>query len=384
MHTSKVLQILLWVILSLIELPLVKAEINVYSFPYGTPLELVGSEQWIDVNRIRFMSAHATDEIELSTLKSPLHVWQDTSGRIFTLDQSYLAHVIETKLEHIKVKWASAEEVRRHYTQFNTANLGLGIELTHLGDGSHSLIQSGYGNSDQQLMDRALAFAVRAHGDQKYGSFPYVYHLGAVVSVLHRFGLASPKRIVAAYLHDTLEDTSTQILDISNAFGADIAAIVWAVTNEASSQSNDNNEKVKALIATYNKIISNRDALIIKLADRIANTEESIYAPQKNRLGKLDRYQKQWSIFEKSLRRSKAPLTSDLFASLGAENPSSTSLVAIADPIDQQIEELWRYLFLITWHPIVARGILPSPHQRACEVALISASPAVIQSSSSP
>lgn len=71
----------------------------------------------------------------------------------------------------------------------------------------------------------ALAFAIRAHGDQrrKGGDIPYIAHLlGAASLVLEAGGVE--ELAIAGLLHDTLEDTETTAREIEVAFGQRVAA----------------------------------------------------------------------------------------------------------------------------------------------------------------
>ncbi len=113
----------------------------------------------------------------------------------------------------------------------------------------------------------ARDFAIKAHGDQKYGGEPYGVHLFAVAQVARDFG-ATNAQWKAAFLHDVLEDTpatSDQILDL---FGEDVLGLVYACTGEG------HNRKARNA-SIYRKIEAYPPAAFIKLADRIANVEAS-------------------------------------------------------------------------------------------------------------
>ncbi len=114
---------------------------------------------------------------------------------------------------------------------------------------------------------KARAFAVKAHGDQRYGNEPYVVHLEAVRAVLRDFGHGGDLG-VAAWLHDVLEDTSVTREEIEREFGPDVAALVWAVTGVGK------NRKERSQSA-YEKMQALPAAVTLKLADRIANCEAS-------------------------------------------------------------------------------------------------------------
>lgn len=135
----------------------------------------------------------------------------------------------------------------------------------------------------------ARLVAVRAHGLQPYDEiFPYEKHLDDVVDVLKRFGF-SGKYIVAGYLHDTIEDGSLSYNKIKRYFGLEVAEIVYCVTDEIGR----NREEKKA--KTLPKIAGNLDAIVVKLADRIANIEHG---------GKVDMYQKEYKHFRNILYKN--------------------------------------------------------------------------------
>lgn len=118
------------------------------------------------------------------------------------------------------------------------------------------------------IVERAKIYALQHHGDQKYGDeFPYSVHLQAVVSVLYRFEIANPTRVCIAWLHDVLEDTDAQYEDLITFFGLEIADAVAALTEPKGGN------RAWRHGQAYPRIRQNGDALIIKLADRIANVE---------------------------------------------------------------------------------------------------------------
>lgn len=114
----------------------------------------------------------------------------------------------------------------------------------------------------------AKKYAIAAHGDQKYGEeFPYAIHLQAVESVLIRFGMFNETLLCAAWLHDVLEDTDKTYEEMSSYFGIAVADIVAKLTEPKGG----NREWRHA--QTYPRIAQDVNAVIVKLADRIANIE---------------------------------------------------------------------------------------------------------------
>lgn len=126
-----------------------------------------------------------------------------------------------------------------------------------------------------ERFDEARVVAIAAHGDQMYGDQPYAYHLQAVVDVLTRFGTgledaATAPLLVAAWLHDSLEDTALTFAEIEARFGAEVAELVWRVTDEPGATREERKP------ATYRKTSASEMAVVLKLADRIANVEASL------------------------------------------------------------------------------------------------------------
>jgi len=129
----------------------------------------------------------------------------------------------------------------------------------------------------------ARQVAIKAHGTQDYdGIFPYEKHLDDVVEVLKKFSIVHPKYLCAGYLHDAIEDGAISYNKIKRHFGEEVAEMVYCVTDE---MGRDRAEKKRK---TLPKTASNTDAVIIKLADRIANISHG---------GKIDMYAKEFNDF---------------------------------------------------------------------------------------
>ncbi len=143
----------------------------------------------------------------------------------------------------------------------------------------------------EKIETAAKAYAVAAHGEQKYGSKPYVTHLEAVVAVLKDFGF-SGDLVVAGWLHDVLEDTGTSASQLDLAFGSTVTHLVWAVTGVGKNRKERNEN-------AYGKLEEKPRAVILKLADRIANAE----ACAKTRDHRLEMYQKEHAGFKARLAR---------------------------------------------------------------------------------
>ena len=158
-------------------------------------------------------------------------------------------------------------------------------------------------DTDEDLLNRAYVYAMRAHGEQTRASGdPYFSHPLEVAAILTNLKL-DDATIVAALLHDTLEDTSTTRAEIDQKFGTEIGELVEGLTklnklDLVSKQAAQAENLRKLLLA----IASDVRVLLVKLADRLHNmrtmdavlpakrarvaTETlDIYAPIAHRLG---------------------------------------------------------------------------------------------------
>ena len=127
-------------------------------------------------------------------------------------------------------------------------------------------------DADEDLLNKAYVYAMKAHGDQTRASGdPYFTHPLAVAAILTELR-ADPATVATALLHDVVEDTEVEILDIEKAFGAEIAYLVDGVTKlsqielrgDASKQA-ENFRKLVIAMADDVRV------LLVKLADRLHN-----------------------------------------------------------------------------------------------------------------
>jgi len=116
---------------------------------------------------------------------------------------------------------------------------------------------------------RAVEFARLHHGDQRRKTgVPYLEHLLEALEVLvEGAGIASPDVLVAAVLHDVVEDTPVTLDEVSAEFGPRVAELVGWVT-------------IPALGPGETKLAYLRrlrdappDAVLVKLADRASNVQ---------------------------------------------------------------------------------------------------------------
>ena len=185
-------------------------------------------------------------------------------------------------------------------------------------------------SADLSHIRTAFDFARRAHGDQKRkDGTPFMTHPLASAEIIAEMAL-DEESIIAALLHDTVEDTGVTHEDIEKNFGTDVANLVEGVTKLTrvtySSKEDEQMENLRKMLIAMAKDIR---VILIKLADRLHNmrtleyqSEEKqrekaletmeIYAPIAHRLG----MQKiKWELEDLSIMR----LDPDGYAYISAE-----------------------------------------------------------------
>jgi len=117
----------------------------------------------------------------------------------------------------------------------------------------------------------AFLFASEAHEGQKRNTgAPYITHPIAVATIVAEELELGANSVIAAFLHDVVEDTPFTVEDISSRFGEDVAFLVDAVTK----RKKEKYEYTKQ-IDNYKQILDSVHydirALLVKLADRLHN-----------------------------------------------------------------------------------------------------------------
>lgn len=117
----------------------------------------------------------------------------------------------------------------------------------------------------------ALQFAVKAHDGQKrkYTDEPYINHPLSVAAIVAEVS-DDEDMVVAAVLHDTVEDTPTTIEEVTSLFGKKVGQMVAELTDV--SKPADGNRKIRKKIDREHTSQASPEAQTIKLADLIDNT----------------------------------------------------------------------------------------------------------------
>ena len=149
--------------------------------------------------------------------------------------------------------------------------------------------------ANEVMLNKAFVYAMKAHGKQKRASgAPYFTHPLAVAEILTGFKL-DVATIVAALLHDVVEDTDITLDEIKENFGEEVGSLVDGltkirkldlVTKEASQA-----ENLRKLLLAVSKDVR---VLLVKLADRLHNmrTIEHVRPEKQKRIARetLDIY----------------------------------------------------------------------------------------------
>jgi len=164
--------------------------------------------------------------------------------------------------------------------------------LKPLADG---LAQSHPGFSNKDL-ERAFTAADKAHtGQLRKSGEPYITHPVAVAQILTELGMDLPT-IMAALLHDTVEDTSYSIDEIKKEFGDEVTSLVDGVTklDKLTYGPTAEAETLRKMVVAMSRDIR---VLVIKLADRLHNART-------------------WEFIDSAISQRKARETLDIYAPL--------------------------------------------------------------------
>lgn len=125
---------------------------------------------------------------------------------------------------------------------------------------------------------RAVDFAARKHTDQRRKGIktePYINHV-AEVALLAADATAGkdPDLVIAALLHDTIEDTGVKYDELVCEFGTDVADLVLEVTDDKSLLKAE-----RKRLQIENAHHKSPRAKIIKIADKISNIKAILASP---------------------------------------------------------------------------------------------------------
>ncbi len=141
--------------------------------------------------------------------------------------------------------------------------------------------------ADENRIHKAFTLADKRHATQvRRSGEPYIIHPVAVAEVVAEMGLDTDA-IVAALLHDCLEDTATSYDEIATEFGVAVAQMVEGVTKltrvQYSSLEEQQMENLRKMFMAMSKDIR---VILIKIADRLHNMRTMQYQKPEKQVSK--------------------------------------------------------------------------------------------------
>jgi (p)ppGpp synthase/HD superfamily hydrolase len=124
------------------------------------------------------------------------------------------------------------------------------------------------------MLEHAIGFAARCHAGQyrKHAiggqRLPYIVHPIEVMKTVWQWGVAEPTIMMAAVLHDVLEDSNVTARQLAKEFGEEVAKMVTELTHNP--RDVDKHEYLKRFST------ASVPALVIKLADRYCNMQHRL------------------------------------------------------------------------------------------------------------
>jgi GTP pyrophosphokinase len=162
-----------------------------------------------------------------------------------------------------------------------------------------SFVENSYSKEELESIKAAYEYACEAHTDQvRLSGEPYIVHPLSVSVITARLGMDSSS-VIAAMLHDTVEDTGSTLEDIEQKFGKTVAELVEGLTKiqqmpTKSDPRTDGNifidpsqvkqqqqaENIRKMLLAMSKDIR---VIIVKLADRLHNMRTLMFKPENRR-----------------------------------------------------------------------------------------------------
>ena len=146
------------------------------------------------------------------------------------------------------------------------------------------IIGKSYTEEEIANVKKAYELAAKVHeGQKRLSGEPYIMHPLSVALILARLGMDDAS-IIAAMLHDTVEDTDLTNDEIKKEFGDTVAELVDGVTKigrvPLQTKEEQQAENIRKMLIAMSRDIR---VIIIKLADRLHNMRTLMYKPEQRR-----------------------------------------------------------------------------------------------------
>ncbi len=207
---------------------------------------------------------------------------------------------------------------------------------------------------DMEKISKAYKMAEEAHGDQmRLSGESYISHPLAVAAIALELGMDTDT-LVAALLHDVVEDTVLTTQQVQNVFGNDVAQIVDGVTKlgliKFSSVEERQAENLRKMLMAMSKDVR---VMIVKLCDRVHNMRTAhawaeqkqrdkaletmeVYAPIAHRLGMSNLKEE---LEDNSLRYLDPIAYNEIQNSLEKSGGAQTFVSSVSQKIQERLEE---------------------------------------------
>jgi guanosine-3',5'-bis(diphosphate) 3'-pyrophosphohydrolase len=159
------------------------------------------------------------------------------------------------------------------------ARIGRGSSANPVLDPLLRIYRASHPRGDAEAITRAYAVAEQMHeGQLRRSGDPYITHPLAVATILAELGMTAPV-LIAALLHDTVEDTPYTLEQLREDFGDEVVQLVDGVTklDKVKYGESAQSETIRKMVIAMSRDIR---VLVIKLADRLHNMRTLRYLRQ--------------------------------------------------------------------------------------------------------
>ncbi|MGM0545344.1 MAG: RelA/SpoT family protein [Bacteroidota bacterium] len=140
---------------------------------------------------------------------------------------------------------------------------------------------------DENLVSRAFKLCYLSHeGIQRASGEPYYYHPVAVAKIVASEINIDDVSVVAALLHDTVEDTEVTLEDIKEKFGDTVAHLIDGVTKISGVFKSRNTKQAETFMKMLLSMAEDIRVVLIKFADRLHNMRTIQHLPREKQMQK--------------------------------------------------------------------------------------------------
>lgn len=144
-------------------------------------------------------------------------------------------------------------------------------------------------NVDVEKISLAFKLCYFSHeGGLRASGEPYYYHPVEVAKIVAKEINIDAVSVIAALLHDTVEDTAVTLKDIKNLFGEEVSVIIDGVTKIAGVFNSRDTKQAEAFMKLLLSMAEDIRVVLIKFADRLHNMRTIHHLPREKQLSIAD------------------------------------------------------------------------------------------------